>query len=168
MLEDNLVTIYSDGSVRPRNPGVGGWAAVMLYKDRRKELSGGFRLTTNNRMEMYGAVAALEALNRPCRVELFSDSQYLINAFLKRWVFNWERRGWRKASNFGEGEPVLNTDLWLRLLEQHRTHEITFNWVRGHFGVTENERCDHLAGIQSALPAVSHPIDEIYQALRKA
>ena len=116
----------------------------------RKELSEGFPKTTNNRMELMAAIAGLEALTRPCEVELHSDSQYLINAFTKGWIESWKKRDWKKADR----SPVLNRDLWERLLAAAEPHQITWIWVRGHNGDEENERCDFLA--TSAADSMKH------------
>lgn len=140
------VTIYTDGAARGNPDGPGGYGAVLLYTDsrgqvHRRELSEGFRKTTNNRMELMAAIAGLEALNRPCEVDLFSDSKYLTDAFNKGWIESWQKKNWRKA----DGKPVLNTDLWERLLTAAASHSITWIWVKGHNGNPENERCDQLA-----------------------
>ncbi len=134
------VTIYTDGSCSG-NPGPGGYGVVLLAGDRRKELSGGFRRTTNNRMEILAAIVGVEALKTPCHVALHSDSQYLVNAMTKGWARSWRAKGWKKQ----DGEPAKNPDLWARLLEACAKHHVVFHWVRGHAGNTENERCDALA-----------------------
>jgi ribonuclease HI len=134
------VTIYTDGACLG-NPGPGGYGAVLLYGSQRKELSGGFKLTTNNRMEITAALAALEALRKPCRVILFSDSQYLVNAMSKGWAQRWQANGWKRNKR----EDAVNPDLWERMLEVCRRHDVEFRWVRGHSGMKENERCDRLA-----------------------
>ena len=139
------VTIFSDGASRG-NPGPGGYGTVLVYVDpngaeHRLELSGGYRLTTNNRMELLGAIAGLEALKRPCKVELHSDSQYVVNAFNQNWIRGWQARGWKTASK----QPVKNVDLWERLLRALEPHEVTWVWVKGHAGDALNERCDELA-----------------------
>jgi ribonuclease HI len=139
------VTIYTDGSSRG-NPGPGGYGAVLLYTDRtgtlhKKEVSEGFENTTNNRMELMAAIAALEALNRPCEVDLYSDSKYLTDAFNQHWIEAWIKRGWKKADK----SDVLNVDLWERLLAAAKPHSIRWIWVRGHAGNPMNERCDELA-----------------------
>lgn len=139
------VYIYTDGAARG-NPGNGGYGAVLSFTNSKgqtftRELSGGFERTTNNRMELLGAIAALEALNRPCEVELHSDSQYLVNAFNKHWVEGWIKRGWKTAAK----KPVKNIDLWKRLLAAKEPHRVTFIWVKGHAGNPLNERCDELA-----------------------
>ena len=133
------VTIYTDGACSG-NPGPGGWGAILMYGDKQKELSGGHPETTNNRMELMSVIAALEALREPCRVQLFSDSQYLVNAVNEGWLANWQRRGWRRK----EGE-VKNLDLWQRLVPLLETHEVSLNWVKGHADNPFNNRCDALA-----------------------
>lgn len=139
------VTIYTDGAARG-NPGRGGYGAVLRYtapsgKEHVLELSGGYECTTNNRMELMAVIAALEALKRPCAVELYSDSQYVVNAFNKHWIEGWEKRGWKTAAK----KPVKNPDLWKRLLAAKAMHEVHFIWVKGHAGHIFNERCDQLA-----------------------
>ena len=139
------VTIYTDGGCVP-NPGPGGYGVVLLYNGRRKELSGGFKRSTNNRMELYAAIRGLEALKEPCEVTLYSDSQYLVNAMTKGWAANWKRRGWMRAGRpGGEQQPAMNPDLWDRLLALCAQHRVSFVWLRGHAGTAENERCDQLA-----------------------
>ncbi|WP_160213812.1 ribonuclease HI [Adlercreutzia aquisgranensis] len=140
-----VVDLFSDGSSRG-NPGPGGYGTVLRFTDsagqlHEKELSCGFLQTTNNRMELLGAIVGLEALRRPCKVTVYSDSQYLVNAFAQHWVEGWVRRGWKTASK----QPVKNVDLWKRLLEAIKPHEVSFVWVKGHAGHPENERCDQLA-----------------------
>jgi len=134
------VTIYSDGACLG-NPGPGGYGTVLLAGEHRRELSAGYRLTTNNRMELLGAIAGLEALKRPCAVTLWSDSQYVVHATTKGWLDAWQKRGWKTAGK----KAVKNQDLWQRLLKAIGEHEIDWRWVRGHTGVPENERCDQLA-----------------------
>lgn len=139
------VTVYTDGSSRG-NPGPGGYGAVLEYLDTRgelhtKEISAGYRMTTNNRMELMGVICALERLNRPCEVDLYSDSKYLVDAFNQRWIDGWQKKGWKKA----DGKPVKNIDLWKKLLALMQPHVITFHWVKGHDGHPQNERCDALA-----------------------
>jgi ribonuclease HI len=139
------VTLYSDGASRG-NPGPGGYGTILQYTDRagvlhEKEISEGFRETTNNRMELMGVIAGLEALLKPCSVDVWSDSQYVIKAFNDHWIDGWKKRGWKKA----DGKPVLNEELWKRLLLAAEPHEITWHWVKGHDGHPENERCDALA-----------------------
>ena len=139
------VTIFTDGSSRG-NPGPGGYGAVLQFVDsagklHEKELSCGYARTTNNRMERLGVIVALEALKRPCTVTLYSDSQYVVNAFNQNWISGWLKRGWKNAQK----EPVKNADLWKRLLKAKEPHQVTFVWVKGHAGHPENERCDQLA-----------------------
>lgn len=139
------VTIYTDGAARG-NPGPGGYGAVLHYVDGQgqlhtKELSQGYECTTNNRMELLAVIVALEALKAPCSVKLYSDSQYVVNAFNQHWIDGWLKRGWKNAQK----QPVKNMDLWKRLLEAKKPHEVEFCWVKGHAGHPENERCDQLA-----------------------
>jgi ribonuclease HI len=133
------VEIWTDGGCKP-NPGPGGWGALLLYRGVERELSGAEPLTTNNRMELTAAVAALETLTRPCRVVLHTDSEYLRNG-VTRWHVGWARRNWRNAA----GDPVANMDLWRRLLDAASRHEIEWRWVRGHAGHPMNERADRIA-----------------------
>ena len=140
------VTIYTDGSARGNPDGPGGYGVVIIYIDPKggrhmKEISEGFEKTTNNRMELMGVIAGLEALNRPCEVDLYSDSQYVIKAFTDHWIDNWIKKNWKKS----DGKPVLNIDLWQRLLTAAKPHKIGWHWVKGHAGHSENERCDELA-----------------------
>ncbi len=140
------VTMYTDGSARGNPDGPGGYGTILEYIDTKgqlhvKELSQGYVKTTNNRMEMMAAIAGFEALNRPCAVDVFSDSQYLIHAFNKHWIEGWIKKGWKRGKN----EPVKNVDLWKRLLKASEAHQVTWNWVKGHDGHPQNERCDTLA-----------------------
>ena len=134
------VTIYTDGACSG-NPGPGGWGAVLMYGEHRKEISGGDAHTTNNRMELTGVIEALELLKQPCKVRLYSDSAYLVNAFNQHWIANWQRNGWQTSQK----KPVENKELWQRLLELCRTHEVEFIKVKGHADNAENNRCDELA-----------------------
>lgn len=136
--EKDLVTIYTDGGCEP-NPGVGGWAAILSCKGRVKELSGGEPYTTNNRMEMMAAICALEALKRPCRVLLHTDSEYLKRG-ITEWLPKWKKRNWTR-----KGGALKNEDLWRQLDALVEKHEITWKWVPGHVGIPLNERCDQLA-----------------------
>ena len=148
-----VVTIYTDGACSG-NPGPGGYGVVLLSGSLRKELSGGFRLTTNNRMELLAAITGLEALRLDgLRVKLHTDSQYLVNAVNNGWLFNWEMKRFAKKKN---------KDLWIRFLEVYRRHKVTLIWVKGHSNDTENERCDTLAVAASKLPGL--PEDEGYRA----
>ena len=138
------IVLYSDGACLG-NPGPGGYAAILTYGDHTRELSGGFRLTTNNRMELMGAIVGLEALKRPCAVTLVSDSEYLVNSVRKGWAIRWRAQGWKR-----QGKVVPNADLWERFLALADTHRIAVEWVRGHAGHVENERCDLLATAAAA------------------
>lgn len=134
------VTIYTDGACSG-NPGPGGWAAILKYKDIEREMSGGERQTTNNRMELLGVINALQALKEPCVVELWSDSKYVIDALSKGWARSWRARGWVKSDK----KPALNTDLWEILLPLTEKHEMHYHWVKGHAENKYNNRCDALA-----------------------
>ena len=133
------VEIFTDGACSG-NPGPGGWGAVLRYKESEKELSGGERATTNNRMEMMAAIMALEALKRPSKVDLYTDSSYLRDGIMK-WIHGWKRNGWKTADK----KPVKNVDLWQRLELAIERHDVSWHWVRGHAGHPENERADLLA-----------------------
>ncbi len=133
------VEIWTDGGCKP-NPGPGGWAAILRFRDTERELTGADPATTNNRMELTAAAAALETLSRPCRVVVHTDSEYVRNG-ITRWSTGWVRRNWRNAA----GDPVANMDLWRRLLDVAKRHEIEWKWVRGHAGDAMNERADALA-----------------------
>ncbi len=133
------ITIYTDGACSG-NPGPGGWGAILRYQDLQRELSGGERLTTNNRMELLGAISALEALKEPCEVDLYTDSQYLVNAINKGWLKAWKAKGWKRK----DGE-LKNPDLWQRLDALLSVHKVSFHWVKGHADNEFNNRCDALA-----------------------
>lgn len=140
------VFIFTDGSARGNPDGPGGFGTVIQFVDKEgqiheKILSGGYVRTTNNRMELMAAIRGLEALNRPCTVELYSDSKYLTDAFNKNWIDSWIAKGW----NRGKGGAVKNIDLWKRLLKAKEPHQVDFIWVKGHAGHPQNERCDRLA-----------------------
>ncbi len=140
------VSTYTDGAARGNPDGPGGYGTVMEYVDtkgelHRKEISQGYKKTTNNRMELMAVIAGLEALNRPCEVMLYSDSKYVVDAFNQRWIDGWLKKGWKRGKN----EPVKNVDLWKRLLAAKEKHQVKFNWVKGHDGHPQNERCDELA-----------------------
>lgn len=157
------VTIYTDGSSKG-NPGPGGYGAVLLYTDskgvtHRRELSEGFRRTTNNRMEIMGVAAALEALKFGCEVEVHSDSQYVVNAVNKGWIRGWQRNGWKTAAK----KPVKNPDLWRRLAAAMEPHDVTFVWVKGHAGHELNERCDELATSAADAPSALQRDDEGFE-----
>ena len=134
------VQVFTDGACSG-NPGPGGWGAVLRYNGVEKELSGGERETTNNRMELCAVIFALEALKEPCEVELYSDSQYVCNALKLGWAKKWRSQGWMRNKK----EKAQNPDLWERLLRQYDRHQVEINWVKGHAGHPENERCDRLA-----------------------
>ncbi|MGI6006889.1 MAG: ribonuclease HI [Ruminococcus sp.] len=141
-----VVKIFTDGSARGNPDGPGGYGCILQYTDTKgelheRELSAGYKKTTNNRMELMAAIAGLEALIKPCRVELYSDSKYLTDAFNQHWIDSWLKKDWKRGKN----EPVKNTDLWKRLLKAMEPHQVNFHWVKGHDGHPENERCDHLA-----------------------
>lgn len=141
-----FVKIYTDGAARGNPDGPGGYGTVLEYVDTKgqlhtKEISQGYKKTTNNRMELMAVIAGLEALNRPCDVEIYSDSQYVVNAFNQHWIESWIKKGWKRGKN----EPVKNIDLWKRLLVAKEMHQVKFIWVKGHDGHPQNERCDMLA-----------------------
>lgn len=134
------VEIFTDGACSG-NPGPGGWGAVLRYKQTERELAGGEADTTNNRMELTAVIKAFEELKEPCHVVLTSDSKYVLDALQKGWAAGWKKRGWIKSDR----KPALNTDLWERLLNLLEGHTIEYNWIKGHAGHPENERCDALA-----------------------
>ena len=138
------IEMFTDGACSG-NPGPGGWGTILRYNGQERELSGGEARTTNNRMELTAVIEGLSALKEPCRVLLTSDSKYVIDGIQKGWAQSWKRNGWRKADK----KPALNADLWDRLLTLLTIHQVTFQWVRGHQGHPENERCDQLAVAQS-------------------
>lgn len=153
------VYIYTDGSARGNPDGPGGYGTVLKYIApdgvvHEREFSGGYVKTTNNRMELMAAIVGLEALTKPCEVELYSDSQYLVKAFNEHWLEGWMKKGWKRGKN----EPVKNVDLWQRLLKAAKPHNISWNWVKGHAGHEYNERCDSLA--TSAADGTELLIDE--------
>lgn len=149
------VTIYTDGAADP-NPGRGGYGVVLICGKHRKELSGGFARTTNNRMEIFAAIRGLEALKTPCKVRLHSDSQYLVNAMTEGWARRWQAKGWKRNRH----DKAVNPDLWEQLLKLCDRHEVEFIWVKGHAGQRENERCDELAA--QAAQQRNLPVDEGY------
>lgn len=155
------VTIYSDGSAKG-NPGPGGFGTIIQYIDPKGELheleiTEGYRLTTNNRMELLGAIKGLEALTKPCKVTLISDSKYLVDAFNQRWIWGWAKNNWKKSDK----SAVKNVDLWKRLLAASFDHVVTYEWIKGHAGHEENERCDSMA--QSSADNEELLIDEEYE-----
>lgn len=156
--------IYTDGACRG-NPGPGGYGCVLLYTDSqgktfRKELSAGYRSTTNNRMEIMAFIAAFEALKMPCKVDLYSDSKYVIDAFEKGWLEKWKRFGWYKDAK--RKEKAKNVDLWMRLETAMEGHEVHLHWVKGHAETKENNRCDELA-VEAALNESARLIDEVFE-----
>ena len=141
----NKVTIYTDGACSG-NPGPGGWAAVLIYKDIKKEISGGKKQTTNNEMEMTAVYQALKLLKKPCEVMLYSDSAYVVNTFDKGWIYNWAKNDWQKKNiKTKEFEPIKNKELWQEIYSLCKIHNVTFNKVKGHSNVELNNRCDELA-----------------------
>ena len=140
------VKLFTDGAARGNPEGPGGYGAILQYTDangvlHEKEMSAGYKQTTNNRMELLGVITGLEALKKPCEVEVISDSKYVTDAFNQNWVENWIQNGWRTSTK----KPVKNIDLWKRLILLVGQHTVTFTWVKGHDGHPENERCDRLA-----------------------
>jgi ribonuclease HI len=133
------ITIYTDGACSG-NPGPGGWGAILMYGGKQKELSGGDTLTTNNRMELLGVITALQALKEPCKVDLYTDSQYIVNAINEGWLTSWQKRNWKRKDG-----DVKNIDLWITLVPLLETHDISFHWVKGHAENPYNNRCDELA-----------------------
>ena len=151
------VTIYTDGACIG-NPGPGGYGVVLIHGDQRKELSGGRRLTTNNRMEILAAIEGLQVLKQPSSVTLYSDSQYLVNAMEKRWAEKWRKNGWMRTKS----EKAINPDLWEKLLDLCKGHSVKFRWVKGHAGHPLNERCDRLANGEAR--KASQPPDKEYES----
>jgi ribonuclease HI len=149
------VLVFTDGACTG-NPGPGGYGVILQYGAHRRELSGGFRRTTNNRMELMAAIRALDALKEPCSVTLVSDSEYVLNGLSKGWARSWRAKGWRRA-----GKTVPNWELWNRLLELAEHHDVEVQWVEGHAGHEENERCDRLA--VAAAAAQNLPVDVGYE-----
>ncbi len=152
------VTIYTDGACSG-NPGAGGYGVVMLYGSARRELSGGYRKTTNNRMEAFAVIKGLEALKEPCAVKLYSDSKYVVDAIEKGWAKKWRSQGWMRNNK----EKASNVDLWERMLELLEIHQVSFIWVKGHADNPENERCDQLA--RAAIQKNTLENDENYESL---
>lgn len=134
------VIIYTDGAC-VNNPGTGGYGVVLIFGKHRKELSAGYKKTTNNRMEKMGVIVGLQTLKTRCKVKLYSDSKYVVETLQKGWIKNWKDNAWRNR----KGEKILNTDLWEKILQMTQEHEVEFIWVKGHDGIIENERCDELA-----------------------
>jgi ribonuclease HI len=153
------VEIYTDGACSG-NPGPGGYGVVLLHGTRRKELSGGYSLTTNNRMELMAAIVGLRALKQKCKVRLHSDSQYLVNAITKGWAETWRKNDWKRNRN----EKALNPDLWAELMDLAEKHDVEFVWVPAHSGIPENERADRLSVKASQQPDL--PPDPGYNRLK--
>jgi ribonuclease HI len=147
MPEKKEVVIYTDGACSG-NPGPGGYGVVLLFGHHRKEISGGRKNTTNNRMELMAAIEGLRCLKTPCKVTLFSDSQYMVQSIRQRWVYKWQAQGWMRNKK----EHALNVDLWKQLIPLLEKHDVDFRWTRGHAGNSENERCDVLAVTASQRP----------------
>ncbi|MBR4168572.1 MAG: ribonuclease HI [Lachnospiraceae bacterium] len=158
------VTIYTDGSARSNPEGPGGYGTIIEYVDTKgqlheREFSAGYKKTTNNRMELMAVIVGLEALIKPCTVNVISDSKYVTDAFNQHWIDGWQKNGWKNSTK----KPVLNADLWKRLLAAMQNHEVTFTWVKGHDGHPQNERCDKLA--TTAADADDLLDDEIVQMI---
>lgn len=139
------ITIYTDGACSG-NPGPGGWGAILMMGDNKKEISGGSQNTTNNIMELTAVIEALKLLKRPCKVNIYSDSAYVVNAFIQKWIYGWMKKNWKTAS----GDPVKNKELWQELYLLTKTHEVTFNKVKGHADNEFNNRCDELARMETS------------------
>jgi ribonuclease HI len=150
------ITVYTDGACTG-NPGPGGYGIVLMHGAKRREISGGFRRTTNNRMELMAVIVALDTLRYRCRVTINTDSSYVSNGIMLGWARRWRSKGWRKS----DGKPVINIDLWTRLLDLLEQHEASFVWLRGHAGHAENERCDTLA--VEAAKGSDLPVDSGYR-----
>lgn len=154
------VTIYTDGACSG-NPGPGGYGVLLLYGSARRELSAGYRRTTNNRMEMMGCIVGLQALKERCEVLIYSDSSYVVDAITKSWAVRWRENGWKRREK-GKWKEAMNADLWAVMLELCEQHDVMFQWVRGHNGNEGNERCDELARQAAALASL---VDEGYERL---
>jgi len=154
------VTIYTDGGAL-NNPGPGGYGVVLLENDERREMSGGYRLTTNNRMELTACIVGLQSLQEPSDITLYSDSRYVVDGITKGWARRWRQKGWQKSN----GTPALNPDLWEKLLDACSRHRVRFVWVKGHAGNPENERCDRLANQMAVRPNL--PPDTPYEHSRR-
>ncbi len=154
------IVLYTDGACQG-NPGPGGYGVVLMYKDQRKELSGGYKLTTNNRMEMMAVIKGLEILKEPCSVDLYSDSRYVVDAIEKGWVYKWKKNNWLKSDK----SKALNIDLWEKMLHLFSVHKVKCHWVKGHADNVENERCDFLG--REAIKNGDLFIDEVYISEQK-
>ncbi|MEJ6571669.1 MAG: ribonuclease HI [Akkermansiaceae bacterium] len=151
------VIIYTDGSSRG-NPGPGGFGTLLIYKTQRKEISGGFAKTTNNRMEILAALVGIESLSETCEITVYSDSKYVIDTMAKGWIHGWKKKGWSRGKN----KPLKNVDLWKRMSAAVLPHSITWKWVKGHAGNPNNERCDVLA--TTAADKRGNPADKGFEA----
>ena len=160
MAEKSTVVMYTDGACSG-NPGPGGYGTILISGKNRKELSAGFRKTTNNRMELLAVIVGLQALKRPCKVELFSDSKYVVDAINKGWAHRWKANNWKRNKK----EKALNIDLWKQLLPLLEEHEVTLNWVKGHSTDKENNRADRLAVEASRKPNL--PVDQGFEETEK-
>ena len=150
------VHLFTDGACSG-NPGPGGWAAILEWGPHRREISGGYRLTTNNRMEIIAVIEGLKLLTRSCSVRVFTDSRLIVDAFDKKWIKNWMENDWRKSDK----SKVKNRELWIKLNSMTKDHQVHFEWIRGHSGHTQNELCDKLAVSASRNPNL--PADEVYE-----
>ena len=150
------IILYSDGACSS-NPGAGGWSAILKFKETTKELSKGYRNTTNNRMELMGILEPLQLLKESCDVSIYTDSMYIVNSVTKGWLQGWVKKGWKRSDK----EPVANIDLWKTMLELLEVHQLNFNWVKGHSEHKENERCDELAVLARKKDNLN--IDTIYE-----
>jgi len=160
--KDGSIVIYTDGGCSPNNPGPGGYGVVIQNgKKKPKEFSGGYRLTTNNRMELMACIVGLGSLKKPSKITLYSDSQYVVNGITKGWAVRWQANGWMKNKR----EAAVNPDLWERLLELCEKHDVSFKWVRGHAGNEGNERCDRLANMEAVKKRL--PADKVYEKIRE-
>jgi len=157
LLKDEKVVIFTDGGAIT-NPGPGGYGTVLRYKERRKELSGGFRTTTNNRMEIFACIAGLKALNHKSDVVIFSDSKYVVDSMKNGWAERWQSKGWMRNKK----EKAENSDLWAQLIELCKGHNVEFRWLKGHAGIKDNERCDQLA--MDAAQNKGLPADVVYES----
>ena len=156
MKEKKRVILYTDGACSG-NPGAGGWGAILIFNGIERELSGGEAYTTNNRMELMAVIVGLEALTKPCEVEIISDSKYVTDAFNQHWIEGWLKRGWKTSAK----QEVKNIDLWQRLLRAKQAHKVTFTWVKGHAGHPENERCDMLATAAADCPDKDSLLEDV-------
>lgn len=152
------ILIYTDGACSG-NPGPGGYGAILKYGEHEKEIKGGFRATTNNRMEILAVIEGLKALKKSSEVKVFSDSKYVINAMTKGWALNWKRKNWMRTSK----EKAKNSDLWEQMLELDQSHKIKWQWVKGHAGDPMNERADTLA-VEARDETTSHQVDEVFES----